>query len=182
MSQAWLDLLIHILLDLCPLFRLGGRVLGNQGTKVSGVDSGKDSAFGEAVEVIQNWGSLSENTTGQGEELRTVIDGCVGRSSKLVAVHDVLAGRPEGLKFCSSDCRASDPRIAQKREKKAVQLTVKRQKKQSTSGRREGGRTLCRLPKGATAESIPPRLSIFMAHKKGNQENRGKIEDCAISP
>lgn len=96
MSQAWLDLLIHILLDLCPLLRLGGRVLGNHGAKVSGIDSGEDSAFREAVEIIQNWDIQSENATVQGEEQRTVIDGRVGRSSKLVAVHDVLARRPEG--------------------------------------------------------------------------------------
>lgn len=55
MGQARLDLLIHILLDLCPLFRFGGRVLGDQGTKVSGVDGGEDSALGEGVEVVQDW-------------------------------------------------------------------------------------------------------------------------------
>lgn len=55
MGQARLDPFIHIPLDLCPLFRFGGRVLGDQGAKVSGVDGGEDSAFGEGVKVVQDW-------------------------------------------------------------------------------------------------------------------------------
>lgn len=54
MGQAGFDLLLHILLNLCPFFWFGGRILGDEWTKVSGINGGEDSALREGVKVVRD--------------------------------------------------------------------------------------------------------------------------------
>lgn len=54
MRQPGLYLGVNIFLDLGPVFWFIRGVLRDQRAKVSGLDSGEDSALGHAVEVIDD--------------------------------------------------------------------------------------------------------------------------------
>lgn len=56
MGETGLNLGINIFLDLCPVFWLGWRVLGDQWAQVTGVNGGEDSTVGDGIEVIDDCG------------------------------------------------------------------------------------------------------------------------------
>jgi hypothetical protein len=54
MCQSGFDFVIDIFLDLCPFFRLCGRVFGDQRAKIARFHGGYDPPLRDGVEVIDD--------------------------------------------------------------------------------------------------------------------------------
>lgn len=62
MGNAGLDLCVDILLDLVPLLRLRGRVLGDQRAQEARLDVWDDSSLWDGVEVANDWEGLANGS------------------------------------------------------------------------------------------------------------------------